>query len=454
MMKLDKESYSPFNRVNISLITSDSDIDSVNADKVYVDIRTKNANLTRYELVETESNSGNFTGYITLTGPDGVTEGKGPLDGKLKADRGEELLVSFISRSGDQIAAKAEINYHIARISFDASSYQHDDWARVTVIDEDLNRDPEKQESHSAVVTSSFMQGILGPGVTEVDVNSGVFVIRINTISGQAGPHNALFLDPKGEAIVAYVQDRTLPAPYTLMQERDPGTEGIWVYAVAHFPSIPPNSRIPPAPLAHYNSVIKTQSAIQDLKFLKYDKKIEFVNIADEEGTLELQLPRETFQDIASVSINHTNTDFVLKKNATNFNIQISYPQGTNKIEIFGLDTKSPIVFRDPALVDQEDNALTDLTVGSQVVIQSQITNSQTNTQPFAYIVQIKDENDVTVSLSWLTGELAAADSFRPAQSWLPEESGEYRIQTFLWNNLETPSPLAPSKNIEVQVIA
>jgi hypothetical protein len=103
-------------------------------------------------------------------------------------------------------------------------------------------------------------------------------------------------------------------------------------------------------------------------------------------------------------------------------------------------------------LVDQTGGALTDVTVGSQVLIQSEITNSQTKKQPFAYIVQIKDENDVTVSLSWVTGELPAKDSLSAAQSWIPEAAGDYTIEVFVWVSVDNPDPLSPVRTTTVSV--
>ncbi|MFY3739634.1 MAG: hypothetical protein HMLIMOIP_000053 [Candidatus Nitrosomirales archaeon] len=461
MIGLDKTSYSLYSRVNISVNASNQNVDPFKRDQFYVDIKTESESLSDYRLVETGLDTSRFTGYISLTGPDGMTIGEGPSDGRLKASRGDMLSVSFTSGSGQKLDAKATIDYHIGRIFFEKNSYRDDDTVLAILIDEDLNLDPEQRDIvHEFFLTSTFMRGIFPGIVPELGVNSGIFAAggKATSSSGLLRP---LQFNPDGEAIVAFYHDTTLPKPYSFVGNSINQTEGTWLFAVAPFLGTVPT--IKPAPLFYgnytegqllNNFIMKTESAVQDLKFLKYERKLEFVNVANKAGTLELQIPREAFHDIASASINRTNIDFTSNKNATHFNVKINYPEGNSKIEIFDLDTESPIVFRDPALVDQEDNALTDLTVGSQVVIQSQITNSQTNTQPFAYIVQIKDENDVTVSLSWLTGELAAADSFRPAQSWLPEESGEYRIQTFLWNNLETPSPLAPSKNIEVQVIA
>jgi hypothetical protein len=86
------------------------------------------------------------------------------------------------------------------------------------------------------------------------------------------------------------------------------------------------------------------------------------------------------------------------------------------------------------------------------VLIQSTITNSQTKKQPFAYIVQIKDGNGVTVSLSWVTGELPAKESLAAAQSWIPEARGEYKAEIFVWENVDNPTALSPVRTTTISV--
>src|SRR5574341_1117057 len=44
--------------------------------------------------------------------------------------------------------------------------------------------------------------------------------------------------------------------------------------------------------------------------------------------------------------------------------------------------------------------------VNKQVQIAADLTNNQIRTQPFAYLVQIQNEEGITISLSWITGIL------------------------------------------------
>jgi hypothetical protein len=77
----------------------------------------------------------------------------------------------------------------------------------------------------------------------------------------------------------------------------------------------------------------------------------------------------------------------------------------------FGLGT----AFADP-LTTQTTEIKTHF-VDEQIMIMTDISNNQDIQQNFAYITQIKNDNDVVISLSWLTGSLSPRQSFSPAQS-------------------------------------
>jgi hypothetical protein len=103
------------------------------------------------------------------------------------------------------------------------------------------------------------------------------------------------------------------------------------------------------------------------------------------------------------------------------------------------------IVLTSLEVVNDEGMKLSHLIVGSKVVVQSSVTNTQEKKQPFIYIVQIKDKHGFTVSLSWLKDEPAAKELNKVSQSWVPEKAGYYRIEVFLWDSLDKPTPLSPA---------
>ncbi|MFI5416958.1 MAG: hypothetical protein ACHQW9_02775 [Nitrososphaerales archaeon] len=90
--------------------------------------------------------------------------------------------------------------------------------------------------------------------------------------------------------------------------------------------------------------------------------------------------------------------------------------------------------------------------VGKQVQITADLRNNQDMEQDFAYIVQIQNEDGVTVSLSWLTGKLVPAQSFSPALSWTPNETGMYTATIFVWESIDNPSALSPTLSLTLNV--
>ena len=99
-------------------------------------------------------------------------------------------------------------------------------------------------------------------------------------------------------------------------------------------------------------------------------------------------------------------------------------------------------------IVSQEKTLLVD----EQIMIMTDISNNQDVQQNFAYITQVKNDDQFVISLSWLTGSLSPGQMFSPAQSWTPTESGIYHIQIFVWESITNPEALSPPLSMTVNV--
>ena len=88
-------------------------------------------------------------------------------------------------------------------------------------------------------------------------------------------------------------------------------------------------------------------------------------------------------------------------------------------------------------------NGVWETKVNKQIQITSDITNNQDRSQPFAYLVQIQNQDGVVVSLSWLTGSLDSGQSLNPSQSWIPTLPGNYNAQIFVWAGINNPDALS-----------
>ena len=95
------------------------------------------------------------------------------------------------------------------------------------------------------------------------------------------------------------------------------------------------------------------------------------------------------------------------------------------------------------------------LFVDEQIMIMTDIFNNQDVQQNFAYITQVKNDNGVVISLSWLTGSLSPRQTFSPAHSWIPPESGIFHIPIFVWEGIDNPDalylPLSMTVNVSEQ---
>jgi hypothetical protein len=110
------------------------------------------------------------------------------------------------------------------------------------------------------------------------------------------------------------------------------------------------------------------------------------------------------------------------------------------------------VVTTTPELVDVKGAQLTDVSVGSSVLIQSTLTNLQTKTQLYTFIVQVKDGDGFTILLTWKTGTLHENDSIEANQSWTPDAIGEYTIEVFVWQSIDEPIALSPVRTIVLTV--
>ena len=106
-----------------------------------------------------------------------------------------------------------------------------------------------------------------------------------------------------------------------------------------------------------------------------------------------------------------------------------------------------------PAIVDAFGNSLASVSADQQVQITADITSGQDRDQDFAFLVQIQNEDEVTVALSWITGTLGAGATFNAAQSWTPSETGSYTATIFVWESVSNPTALSPQLSITIDVV-
>ena len=96
-------------------------------------------------------------------------------------------------------------------------------------------------------------------------------------------------------------------------------------------------------------------------------------------------------------------------------------------------------------LSDAFGNPLTSFSTNDQIQIVGTISNEQNFKQKFAYLFQVKDDNNSVVSISWIQTEISENQKLDVSQSWIPTTPGKYVIETYVWSSLNNTIPLSTS---------
>ena len=96
------------------------------------------------------------------------------------------------------------------------------------------------------------------------------------------------------------------------------------------------------------------------------------------------------------------------------------------------------------SLSDGFGNPITSLLSETQIQIVGTIENQINYDQEFIYFFQIKNPDNSIISLSWIQGKLSPNQILDISQSWIPKTSGNYVLETYVWNSLNELIPLSP----------
>ena len=94
------------------------------------------------------------------------------------------------------------------------------------------------------------------------------------------------------------------------------------------------------------------------------------------------------------------------------------------------------------SIADNLGKPLASFNVNDQLQVVGNVSNQQDFAQDFIFIIQIVDEDNSIVSLSWVKGQLQSFQNMDVSQSWVPSKSGTYIIETFVWDSFNKPIPL------------
>lgn len=120
---------------------------------------------------------------------------------------------------------------------------------------------------------------------------------------------------------------------------------------------------------------------------------------------------------------------------------------------VFALIELQRVTINDPRLENSSGKSIVDnIIVNHQIQVSVDITNIQEKSQNFVYIVQIKNKTGFVVSLGWISGQLTPDQKLSPSLSWIPNESGKYTAEIFIWGGLINHSALVEYTTLQINV--
>lgn len=369
---LNKKVFSWTDRVYITIHAPDFNSDPNIIDEIGVTTDDKvtvstDGNSIPYHLVETGTNTGIFTGYVTLTGdpslkgPSGV-DGQGtnptgflstcnstcgPTNGFLPASRNDGITTSFEYTRDRIVTGSSLIRWNIGNVEWLQPSYSVNGQGIVQITDSDRSLTPDMINKFETNVWSDSDSGGIKLTMTETGPGTGIFQGTVFFTPDFSSSGSRLHVSA-GDAVTAEYTDTTLPIPHS------PSDQVRLIAITTVGTSIPP--------------------------------------------------------------LEHTS--------ASNARI-----------------------------LDSTGNSLSKVNVGQQIQIVSDVTNQENKEQPFAYLIQIQDNNGITLSLSWITGSMAPKQTLNLGQSWLPTTAGTYITQIFVWESITNPNALSTPLSLQIQVV-
>ena len=276
-VELDQRVYTWTDKVYITVVAPDHNIDSDQVDEIGVDddypirVSTRGNDIDQYKLVETGADTGIFTGEIILTGfpthdadgdgKDGDAtgrtsdEGSGPTNGEIKTESESGISVSFKYSDGETVSSSALIRWNVGEVQWLEASYPASGSGIVRVIDPDMNLNPEAVDNFDATVFSDSDGGGISLTVTETNAATGIFEGTVFFGVGvDTSGHRLRVVE--GDTVTAQYYDNTLPAPFK-------ETERVRIGATTLIGTIvPPLERVPISDLRAVDSFGSTLDTI------------------------------------------------------------------------------------------------------------------------------------------------------------------------------------------------
>ncbi|MDC0171740.1 hypothetical protein OAK02_02830 [Candidatus Nitrosopelagicus sp.] len=119
---------------------------------------------------------------------------------------------------------------------------------------------------------------------------------------------------------------------------------------------------------------------------------------------------------------------------------------------ISNIPTSERLSMNELEILSQNGELIERFEIGQTGMLFSKVKNAIDFSQEFTYIVQIKNEDNNVISLSWVTGETMPSQELGMSVSWMPQESGKYSIERFVWNSIQGAIPLTDTISTDILI--
>ena len=135
--------------------------------------------------------------------------------------------------------------------------------------------------------------------------------------------------------------------------------------------------------------------------------------------------------------------------------IGLTFPKSTqsqNQLKIEA-DSEPNISVKKIQMKDSFDRPLLQKsTVGQKINFVTEISNNDQKSQRYSYIIQVKDDNGKIVDLRWIDGIVEATKKKTTTIPWEPKISGNYTIEIFVWDGIESALPLTTKTEYHLSI--
>jgi len=191
-----------------------------------------------YQLSESGSNTGIFTGYVILTGdptqkgtigvdgkgtnPSGIESTCnpvcGPTNGLLPSTGHDGITVSFEYTRDRVVTGSAQILWNVGNVQWLQSNYPVDGQGIVQIVDSDMNLNPKAIDKFDTNVWSVSDSGGIKLAMTETGDNTGIFQGTVYFSPNSESSGSRLHVS-QGDTVTVEYTDRTLPFPHSPADE-------------------------------------------------------------------------------------------------------------------------------------------------------------------------------------------------------------------------------------------